>query len=219
MAGTFADDRARAALRAAVEAVEASSGAEVVVAVRRQSSSWLHVNLALGAVAAFAALAYMLFADHTFAVISILVDPFVVGLAVGLLVELTAPIKRLLTPSSWRRRVVEQAARAAFVERGIHGTSRRTGIFIYASWLERRAIMVADIGVLAAVPPSVLAEFQARLDEAMAHDGDALAEAVRGMAGELGCGLRRADDDINELPDDVDAHVGRRRGASKGGLA
>ncbi|HVK83824.1 MAG TPA: hypothetical protein VM513_06940, partial [Kofleriaceae bacterium] len=88
MGARFVDDDARAAFQTAIEAVEAASAAEVVVAVRRRSAGYLHANLIVGVVIAFAALATMLFADASFSLLSILVDPFVVGGAAGALVEL-----------------------------------------------------------------------------------------------------------------------------------
>jgi hypothetical protein len=64
----FADDAARVALRRAIEAVERASAVEVVVAIRRQSSSWLHVNALVGAATTFAALAFMLLGSHPFSI-------------------------------------------------------------------------------------------------------------------------------------------------------
>ena len=102
MAAKFLDDAARHAFKEAVEAIERASAVEVVVAVRQRSARYLHANLVVGALVAFAGLAAMLFANHEFALTSILVDPFAVGLGAGLLVEQVAPLKRVLTPRpSW----------------------------------------------------------------------------------------------------------------------
>ena len=208
---TFADAAARQALRRAIEVVEATSAVEVVVAVRRQSSGWLHVNVIVGAVAGFAALALMLFGSHPFALASILFDPFVVGMLAGLLVELVPACKRVLTPARWRRRAVQAQAAVTFVGRNVHATSGRTGLLIYASWLERDATVVADVGVVASIAPADLDALRAGLAAAMKVDGAALARAVTAFAAAAARGLPRSADDINELPDEIDAHVGRRR--------
>ena len=60
----------------------------------------------------------MLFSRHPFSLASILVDPFVVGVAAGGLVELLPGVKRVLTTAARRRSEVRRAARATFVERG-----------------------------------------------------------------------------------------------------
>ncbi len=113
MGARFLDDEARAAFKQAIEAVENASAVEVVVAVRRRSHRYLHANVVVGAVLAFVGLAVMLFAEHTFPLTSILVDPFVVALLGGAVVELTPAIKRLLTTPAARRTHVDRAAGVA----------------------------------------------------------------------------------------------------------
>lgn len=207
----FADDAARVALRRAIEAVERASAVEVVVAIRRQSSSWLHVNALVGAATTFAALAFMLLGSHPFSIPAILFDPWLVGIVAGALVELLPSVKRALTPPRWRRRAVEAQAATTFLARNVHLTTGRTGILIYASWLERRAAVVADVGVLAAVAPAELDALSERLTAAMRRDGVALAQTIEAFGAAAAAGLPRAADDVNELPDDLDAHLGRRR--------
>ncbi len=206
----FADDAARTALRAAVQTVEGGSAVELVIAMRRQSAGWLHVNLIVGAAATFAALAYMLFGSAAFSLPSILFDPFLVGVLAGALVELLPAVKRLLTPRRWRRTVVERAAAVAFLDRHVHVTTGRTGVLVFVSWLEREAAVVADIGVIAAVTPAELARLRQRACLAMRHDGNALAEAIRAFAPAAAAALPRGTDDVNELPDELDAQLGRR---------
>lgn len=210
---TFADDAARSALRGAVQAVEGSSAIEVVIAMRRQASGWLHANVIVGAAATFAALAYMLFGATAFSLPSILFDPFVVGVVAGGLVELLPAVKRGLTPRRWRRAAVERAAAAAFLERHVHVTTGRTGLLVFVSWLEREAAVVADTGVVAAITPAALEDLRQRARLAMRHDGTALAEAIRTFADVAAAALPRAADDVNELPDDVDAQLERRAAA------
>jgi uncharacterized membrane protein len=100
---TFLDAAARTAFAQAVAAIEATSGVEVVVAVRRRSAGYLHANVMVGGLVAFAGLAAMLFADHVFTLTSILVDPFAAGGVAGAAVELVPAIKRLLAPAAVRR--------------------------------------------------------------------------------------------------------------------
>src|SRR5262249_44539531 len=127
VASRFLDAAARTAFSRAIEAIEQVSAAEVVVAVRRRSALYLHANVAIGAAVAVAGLAAMLFSAHVFALTSILIDPFVVGGAAGAVVELLPAVKRLLSPRAMRQREVLRAARATFVERGVHRTRDRSG--------------------------------------------------------------------------------------------
>lgn len=215
MAARFLDDAARAAFQEAIEAIEARSSAEVVVALRRQSAGHLLSNLLVGGVAAFLALAYMLFATHQFSLVSILIDPFIVGVGLGALTELVPPAKRLLVPPSLRHAAVARAARAAFFDRGVANTRARTGVLVYLSWLERCAIVLPDSGVATGFRAEGAARLQAKLTAAMAVDGVAVARALGAVASELSAAMPRSEDDVNELPDAVDAQLGRR--AAKAG--
>jgi putative membrane protein len=200
----FLDAEARAAFKQAIEAVENASAVEVVVAVRRRSHRYLHANVVVGALLAFVGLAVMLFTEQAFSLTSILVDPFVVALLAGGVVELTPAVKRLLTTPAARRRLVARAARATFVERGVHRTMGRTGMLVYCSWLERQIALVADVGLADALPEGALATLEAALTAAMPGGGAAVARALAATAEQMARALPHSDDDINELPDDID---------------
>jgi putative membrane protein len=205
----FLDGGGETALLDAVRVVEAASSAEVVIAVRRRSAAWLHAPVITGAVAAFAALAFMLFAPTTFSLPSILIDPFVIGALVGAATSQVHPLIRALTPRTRRRRAVHAAALVAFHDRGVHLTRARTGVLVYVSLLEQMAEVIADAGITAAVDSDALARATAAIDAAVAGGGDATARAIAALAPLLGAALPRAADDVNELADAL--HVDRAR--------
>lgn len=214
MASTFLDADARTAFTRAIEDIERASATEVVVAVRRRSASYLHANIALGAAAAFAGLAAMLFSAHEFSLPSILIDPFVVGGVAGALAELLPGVKRVLTPHAMRQRHVLRAARATFVERGIHRTRDRSGLLVYVSWLEGEVALVADTGVERAMSGSARADAARALTAAFPAGGAAVARALAELAPALAAALPRRTDDVNELPDAIDSDLERAdRGA------
>jgi putative membrane protein len=200
----FLDDEARVAFKQAIETVENASAVEVVVAVRRRSHRYLHANVVVGGLLAFVGLAVMLFADHTFPLPSILIDPFVVALVASAVVERTPALKRLLTTPAARRREVDRAARATFVERGVHHTMGRSGLLVYCSWLERQIALVADVGLAEALPEGTLAKLEATLTNAMPRGGAAVARALAASADQMASALPHSADDVNELPDDID---------------
>ena len=177
----FLDAPARVAFKQAIEAVETASSVEVVIAVRKRSARYLHANAIVGAAVAFAALATVLYASHPFAPMSILVDPFVLGLAASAAVELVPAVKRALSPG--RAAAVTRAARATFVDRNIHTTTGRTGLLVYVSWLEQRVALVADIGLLRALPDGALARAEAELTDAVPGGGAEVARRLEGARG------------------------------------
>ena len=211
MSARFLDDEARRAFEQAIVAIERDSAIEVVVAVRRKSARYLHANLIVGALVAFVGLAAMLFSTYLFSLTAILVDPFVVGLAAGALVELLPPVKRLLTPRAVRDRSVHRAARATFVERGVHNTIDRSGLLVYISWLEQEVALVPDSGLVTAFTPDAIAAAEAELDAVMPSGGAAVARALEQLAARMAKAMPRRPDDRNELPDALVDDLRRRR--------
>lgn len=206
MARFFAGD-GKAALRRAIEAFEAGSSAELVIVVRPRSERYAHAPLIVGALAGLAGLAFLLYGEPAFRLHWFLVDPVLVAAIVAWLVRDSQAAARLLTPARWRREAVERAARACFVEHGVGETRGRTGVLVYVSRAERMAVVLADSGVRRAVPREPWARAVAALAETAQRGAGAaeLAPAIAGL-GEL-CAdvLPRADDDVNELPDEVHA--------------
>lgn len=207
MSARFLDDEARAAFAKAVTAIEEVSAAEIVVAVRRRSERYLHANLIVGALAAFAALAGMLFVSVEFSLPAILIDTFATGLLAGLLVEWLPDVKRVLTPRRMRRPHVLRAARATFVERGVHNTRDRSGLLVYISWLELTVALVADSGLETELTPELLATAEASLTHEMRRGGAAVAHALESLASDLAAAMPRREDDVNELPDALDSDL------------
>ena len=211
MATQFLDADARAAFARAVETIENESAVEVVIAVRQRSGGYRHANVIVGAVVAFAGLAAMLFSEHTFGLASILVDPFVVGGLAGWLVELLPQVKRGLTSRARLRGEVLRAARATFVERGVHATTGRSGVLVYISWLEQELALVPDLGLAALLPEGALAEAEAKLRATLAAGGAAVAAELERVAEMMGTAMPHRDDDVNELPDAIDSDMKERR--------
>lgn len=211
MSARFLDDDARVAFQRAIESIEEGSAAEVVVAVRRRSHGYRQVNVAIGMLVAFSGLAAMLYTRQTFALLSILIDPFVVGMLAGAIVELLPGLKRRLTPSLQRSMHVHRAARATFVERGVHATRERTGLLVYISWLEQQVALVPDLGLARLVSADALARMEGTLTAAMRDGGTAVATALEKLAGELRTAAPVGADDVNELSDSIDSDLERKR--------
>jgi putative membrane protein len=203
----FLDGASTTAMRDAISAIEARSSAELVVSVRARSATYLHADILVGAVAALAALAFMLFSPFPFALHWFLIDPLIVGGLVALAASRLPPVRRALTPRSVRHKRVRAAADATFLQRGVHHTRDRTGILLYVSLLERLAVLIADAAVEREVPRREWRAAAARIDRVVAEGGDgaAVARALEQLGDLLALHLPRQAGDINELADEVDA--------------
>jgi putative membrane protein len=203
----FLNDEVKASLTAAIKEVELRTSAELVIAVRARSGTYRHVELITGAIIAFAALAFMLYAEHVFSIASLLIDPFLVGIVAGALATQIDPLHRLLTGRRARSEAVRVAAQSTFYENGVRMTTERTGLLIYLSLLERSVHVVADSGVAEAVDEGEWRAACAAIDAALtdAKSGPAVAAAIAGLGDILEPALPRSQFDVNELADEVDA--------------
>ncbi|CAN5792695.1 hypothetical protein BH11MYX3_BH11MYX3_13780 [soil metagenome] len=204
MGARFLDHEARAAFKQAIEAIEDASSVEVVVAMRRRSASYLHANLLFGIAVVFASLAVMLFSEQSFGLIASLGDPFIVGALAAVAVQLLPGVKRILTRDATRTREVAHAARAAFVERGVHNTMDRSGVLVYISWLEQKIALVADSGLERAFTLDAIAAAERDLNAAMPSGGAAVARALETYKTSLAVVMPRRAEDLNELPNAID---------------
>ncbi len=207
MPRTFPAAADKAALVEAVKAVEARSSAEVVVVVRKHSGSYLHADLILAIAFGCATLWFLLFAPWDFMPLEILVYPLGIAALAGIVSSHAPVLRRLLTRRSARRARVLTAARASFVEKGVGRTSGRTGLVVYLSLLEGAAEVVADVGVLDRVPSAPWVQATQDVDAAIRRglDGARIATSIRALADVLEPALPHQADDVNELPDGIEA--------------
>ena len=206
----FLKPEAKKKLKAAVEAVENRSAAEVVVAVRPWSGMYRHVDYLGGTVLAYAGLIYMMYADRVFSLLAILINTAILFAVGALLVALILPVRRLLTGSKRLDHNTETAARAAFYNLGVASTRDRSGILVYVSLAEMRCRVVEDVGVKAKVDEGEWKKAASAVEASVRVGGlgpegvDRLARAIEAMGPQLEKALPRRADDINELPDLAD---------------
>lgn len=205
MAKAFLNDDAKKALTDAVRFIESHSSAELVVAVRARSGSYLHADLIAGILAALVSLVALLFSPQPFELIWFVIDPLVVGALVGLAVSRLPGLRRALTFQRVRRRNVETAARATFVEKRVHGTTGRTGILLYISLLEREATVIHDLGVDTLATTEGWKRVVEEIEEGArrGESGATIAAWVRELGDVLAPALTRSANDVDELANEV----------------
>ncbi|HEX7181120.1 MAG TPA: hypothetical protein VF756_04705 [Thermoanaerobaculia bacterium] len=205
MAKPFLNDDAKAALTQAVREVESCCSAELVVAVRARSGSYLHADLIAGSAVAFASLAFLLFSPWEFSLFWLLFDPLAAGLLGGLIASRFPGLRRALTPRAVRRRQVETAARSTFVENRVHRTAGRTGILLYISVLEREAVAVPDLGVETVAATEGWTRTIKDIEDAVrrGEDGTQVARLITNLKPVLAPALIRSAQDVDELANEI----------------
>jgi putative membrane protein len=193
---------AKEALEASVRTIEHGSSAELVIAVRPSSVPAQAPAASCAVVAALLGLAFLMFSPVSFSHEAIWLDTALCALIGAACALRFDGLRRAFTWPGLARRAVQQAAAAEFVARGITRTRARTGILVYVSQRERRAAVLADVGIAAAVDARAFGEAVSAIEaEARRADGQALARAIGGLAPLLAVALPRGADDLNELED------------------
>ena len=198
------DEGFRREIIAAVQAVEKTSAAEVVVTVVPRSAA--HWDVTLGAALAATLLmqaVVALFFDDTGALHVALDSAVLAALVVGLVRGLPA-LERLLLPRRAAARRVEAGAESAFCRQGIFRTHAHVGVLVYLSLLERRAVLLPDDGVARALPAEALASLRAQAAAIFAGpDPRAALLSLLDHLRRLGAQhLPASGDKVNELPDE-----------------
>jgi putative membrane protein len=202
---TFFEDATRKRVTAAIKAIEAQTSAEVVVAVRNASASYRDVDYLFGFVTSLVALGVLLFHPYPFAIEGMPLE-VIAAFTLGTLVCAKAhPLRRALTSRKRRHAACLEAARAKFVELGIARTRDRNGILIVVSLFERRATLVADVGIDAARLGVEWGERVNALKASLEHGAsvDRFLEALDALRPLLSAAMPRRPDDVNELSDEV----------------
>lgn len=194
-------------IRASVEAAEKKTCAEIVPMIVRESSQTGHVIVVI-----FFALLAILFCF----------SPLLVAPATSLGLPLSAlelggvlaaggvawalsrieSVRRLCTPRADRISSALLRAQLEFYEAGITGTSGRTGLLIFVSFLERQAVVLADQAIAAKFKQETWDEVVHLLTERV-HAGDfaeGMCRAIKRCGELLERDFPRSADDADELP-------------------
>jgi putative membrane protein len=188
----------------AVEAIERGTSAEIVVTVRKRAGHYRQTDLYAGAGFGLAMLMYLLFDPQPFDVGWMPVNVMLAFALGALLVANVASLRRLLTSPRILRESAAVAAHAAFYDLGISRTKGRTGVLVFVSMFERRAVVVTDIALdpkaLGAEWVAVEAALQASV--AAGPDLERFLAALGSMTAPLARVLPIQPDDVNELPNE-----------------
>jgi putative membrane protein len=196
------DQPACDSLAQCVKEIEQGTDAELVIVVRGVSGSYRHADYLFGALVAFIGLLFLLFLPVDFHTFWVPIDVVALFVLAALLCSRSKRLRRLLTSEKFRKAAVRQGAAAMFYEAGIANTNAEMGVLVYLSLLERRLELIADRGVLKAVPALEWNHIQFELKETGHNpDPNALLKALRNFGVLLSKHIPATGENPNELPD------------------
>ena len=201
----FFEPTARTKIREAIESVEAQTSAELVVAIRRRADPYRHIDITIGCAFAFVTLLLLLFLPWPFDDRWMPID-ITIAFAIGTAISCTTwSTKRWLVRNATLHKTTWQATCTLFHEKGISRTSGRNGVLVTAFMLEQQVHVAFDIGINPTILEPGWTQTQDKLRTAVRnHNFTAFTDALATLGPILGAAMPRADDDINELPDEPD---------------
>src|SRR5215510_4613138 len=152
MSQTKFDQSSCKTLTERISQIEKNTDAELVVVVRARSDHYRQADYLFGALLAVAGLLFLVFSPFEFHPYWFVVDVIVLFVAGFYVSSRSNTLRRLLTTAKFQSEAVRKSAAAMFYDAGIANTSAELGLLIYLSLLERRLELIADRGVLKAVP-------------------------------------------------------------------
>jgi putative membrane protein len=203
-------------IKLAVKDAENSISGEIVPVIVERSGQYMTANYKAGILGGSLAFILMIILDRY--IISdysntLFYDPvfifFVVvlgGLVGGLLPNFVEGLKRQLVGQVQLDQMTRQRAETAFLEEEVFNTKYRTGIMIFISFFEHEVIVMADRGISKVVEQKqwdkIVADLVGHIRAGKIVEG---LEAGIKRCGEilLEKGFHKADDDVNELSDDL----------------
>jgi putative membrane protein len=196
------DQPACDSLAQCVKEIESETDAELVIVVRGRSGNYRHADYLFGALIAFIGLLLLLFLPVDFHTYWVPIDVAVLFVAGAYACSRSRRLRRLLTTRKFREAAARTGAAAMFYEAGIANTNAEMGVLIYLSILERRLELIADRGVLKAVPPLEWNQSLFELKQAGAEpDVQTFLKALRSLGALLAKHLPATGENPNELPD------------------
>lgn len=203
--GRFFTDSDLVAIREATTEAETRTGGEIVPyiverVIEKDQANWC--GAAIGAMAAALAAGIFNAFSQSWGGSGIwwITLPTVVGSGLGFLIGGMDAVSRWLIPDDQVDRAVRMRAEAAFVEEEVFDTRDRTGILVFLSLSEHRAVILADAGINRSVPEGT---WQTLVDELVAGiRAGCAAEAMRKTVAR--CGKVLVEHEVALRPDDTD---------------
>jgi putative membrane protein len=184
-----------------VRELEHATSAELVIVVRARSGHYRHADYLFGFLLAFAGLLFLLFSPIEFHQIWVAIDVALLFILGSLLSSRSNALRRVFTTRKLRAASARTGAAAMFYEAGIANTENELGVLVYLSLFERRLELIADRGVLKAVPAEDWNERLFELHQAGRRpDVQTYLAALRNLGTLLSKHLPATDENPDELP-------------------
>ena len=205
----YFNDELRANIGNIISQIEGQSHAELVVITKARIQGYSEYPLAIASALAFTALSYFRFSTEYYddwVIYAGTVLSFVLG---AVLTGGIPAILRLLVGRKRLEKSAEIMARACFQKGGIHHTRDKTGVLIFIAVWEKQIVILPDRGVESAIPHSEWQKIRLAFAGVFRakHPAANFVEQLQGLLGVFSQYVPHVEDDINELPDNLEVDL------------
>jgi putative membrane protein len=189
--------------------IENNSLIEVVVIIKPQSGSYRDIALWAGVLFCFLLFSFFMFAPIDFNMFLIYAFTILSFFAIYTLLTAMPEIGQKLIPEKRKKKAVEIHGRALFQKGGIRFTNQRIGTLIYFSLFEKRAFIIPDRGAQTAVPAEEWDKINANFQAVFLSTNlpGAILLTLASCKSVFSTYIPPVENDINELPDDLDIEL------------
>jgi putative membrane protein len=185
------DEAARASIAEAVKRAEALSLGQIVPVVVEKSDPYGEVRYRGGLLAAAIATGVALLLPFPLTLGELPLIQVAAGIA-GALLSAWDPLERFLAGRRLQEHAVQARAHLAFQQHGLARTAEGTGVLVFASLFERRAVILGDHGIHAKMKDATKDEWERALTVLTA--GMKAGDPARGFIDAIAlCGARLAE--------------------------
>lgn len=203
-------------IKAAVKDAEDKISGEIVPVIVEKSGYYNIASYKGAIIAAALGFVFMIILDRYILIdtgntlyydpVFIFIVVILCGVIGSVLPNFSRPLMRLLVSQKHFDHATRQRAENAFLEEEVFNTRQRTGIMIFISFFEHEVIVMADRGISKVVEQKVWDKIVADLVQSIRAGKivEGLEASIK-RCGEilLEKGFHKAEDDINELRDDL----------------
>lgn len=188
----------------AIQKVETATSAEVVAMIVRRSSPLGHVPFQVTLLLLICILVFEIpqmdfFTEWNLTWLFLLLSAACYG--VGILLAKISWVQRVLIPRNDQKFQVDERAQLEFYLNGMTGTAGKTGVLIFVSLLERRAVILADKAISEKLPAETWNKILTELVHAIKSGlvGEGLSAAIQKVGTIVNQHFPVASGDKNEL--------------------
>ncbi|MBQ5403858.1 MAG: TPM domain-containing protein [Bacteroidales bacterium] len=192
-----------------VSLIESKSGTEAVVIIKNSSGNYFSRVLAASGIFFILLLSYFMLSPIEYDPYSMYIISLLSSVAVFCILYFIPGLQFFLISEKTKKKNTEIHARALFQKAQMYKTQNHIAFLVYFSLLEKKSYFLTDYGINLIMDDDEIKNISEKLQKALKgkNPKDDILKALDEIATVMEKYIPRPEDDINELPDDLDVEL------------